>query len=61
MKKDFLHITDFTADEIWETLQLAQSIKSKFYAGEEYRPFKGLTLSMIFAKPHFFRPEVLPA
>ena len=46
-----MHITDFTADEIWETLQLAQSIKSKFYAGEEYHPFKGRTLSMIFAKP----------
>ena len=27
MTKDFLHITDFTTDEIWETLSLAQSIK----------------------------------
>ena len=51
MAKDFLHITDFTADEILETLTLAQSIKAKFYAGEKYRPFKGQTLAMIFAKP----------
>ena len=51
MTKDFLHITDFTADEIWETLELAQSIKEKFYSGEEYYPFKGQTLAMIFAKP----------
>ena len=51
MTKDFLHITDFTADEIWETLELAQSIKAKFYAREEYYPFNGQTLAMIFAKP----------
>ena len=51
MAKDFLHITDFTSDEILDTLSLAQSIKAKFYAGEKYSPFKGQTLSMIFAKP----------
>ena len=51
MTKDFLHITDFTTDEIWETLSLAQSIKQKFYAQEEFHPFKGQTLAMIFAKP----------
>jgi len=51
MAKDFLHITDFTADEILETLDLSRSIKAKFYAGEKYRPFKGQTLAMIFAKP----------
>ena len=46
-----MHITDFTADEILETLDLARSIKVKFYTGEKYRPFKGQTLAMIFAKP----------
>ncbi len=46
-----MHITDFTADEILETLDFARSIKAKFYAGEKYRPFKGQTLAMIFAKP----------
>ncbi len=51
MDKDFLHITDFSSDEIWETLDLAQTIKKKFYARENYTPFKGHTLAMIFAKP----------
>jgi ornithine carbamoyltransferase len=51
MTKDFLHITDFTTDEILETLDLAQTIKEKFYANEEYHPFKGKALAMIFAKP----------
>ena len=51
MAKDFLHITDFTTDEILGILDLARSIKAKFYAGEKYRPFKDQTLAMIFAKP----------
>ena len=51
MTKDFLHITDFTTDEIWETLTLAQLIKKKFHSGEKYHPFDGKTLAMIFAKP----------
>jgi len=51
MTKDFLHITDFSTDEILETLELARTIKEKFYNGEEYLPFKGKTLAMIFAKP----------
>ena len=51
MTKDFLHITDFTTDEILETLELARFIKSKFYSGDTYLPLKGKTLAMIFAKP----------
>ena len=51
IKRDFLHITDFTTDEVWETLELAKWIKNKFKKGETYSPFKGKTLSMIFAKP----------
>ena len=51
MTKDFLHITDFTTDEILETLELARFIKSKFYSGDAYLPMKGKTLAMIFAKP----------
>ncbi len=51
MKKDFLHITDFTTEEIWEILELAQTIKAKFYKGEEFLPCKGKSLAMIFAKP----------
>lgn len=51
MKRDFLHITDFTAEEIWETLELARWIKNKFRSGEEFHPFRNRTLAMIFAKP----------
>ena len=51
MKRDFLHITDFTTEEIWETLELSKWIKKKFRDGETYEPFKGKSLAMIFAKP----------
>ncbi len=51
MKKDFLHITDFTTDEIWETLELAKEIKAKLKNREDYKPFKDHSLAMIFAKP----------
>ncbi len=51
MTKDFLHIADFTADEILGMLDLAKEIKSKFYKHEEYKPFKNQSLAMIFAKP----------
>ena len=51
MKRDFLHITDYTTEEIWETLELARWIKNKFYLRKEYHPFKDRTMAMIFAKP----------
>ena len=51
MKRDFLHITDFTTEEIWETLELAKEIKAKLNSKEDYKPFKGQTLTMVFAKP----------
>ena len=51
MKRDFLHITDFTTDEVWEVLNLSKEIKAKLKNGEEFTPFKGKTLAMIFAKP----------
>ena len=51
MKRDFLHITDFTTEEIWETLELARWIKNKFRSGEEFHPFRNRSLAMIFAKP----------
>ena len=51
MKRDFLHITDFTTEEIWETLELARWIKNKFHSREEYHPFNNRSLAMIFAKP----------
>jgi len=51
LKKDFLHITDFNTEEVWETLELAKVIKVKLKNGEEYKPFKDQSLAMIFAKP----------
>ena len=51
MKRNFLHITDFTSEEIWETLELARWIKNKFEINEIYHPFNNRSLAMIFAKP----------
>ncbi len=51
MKRDFLHITDFSAEEIMETFELAKEVKAKFNNREDYKPFKDETLAMIFAKP----------
>ena len=51
MKRDFLHVTDFTADEILETFALAKEVKARFKGREDYKPFKDHTMAMIFAKP----------
>ena len=51
MKRDFLHITDFTADEIHETFALAGEVKARFKKREDYKPFKDHSMAMIFAKP----------
>ena len=51
MPKDFLHITDLTAEEILDLFQVAARTKARFANREDYRPFQGLTLAMIFAKP----------
>ncbi|TKB06792.1 ornithine carbamoyltransferase [Desulforhopalus sp. IMCC35007] len=51
MKRDFLHITDFTADEIHETFVLAKEVKARFKGREDYKPFKDHTMAMVFAKP----------
>ncbi len=51
MKHDFLHITDFSAEEIMETFQLAKEVKTKIINREDYKPFKDQTLAMIFSKP----------
>ena len=51
MKKDFLHISDLSADEIFELLDKSKWIKQKFKNRENYLPFDRKTLAMIFAKP----------
>ncbi len=51
MKKDFLHIDDWSLDEIETSLDLAVEVKAKLKRREAFSPFKNLTLAMIFAKP----------
>ena len=51
MKRDFLHITDFSKDEIIDFIDEAKWIKNKFKSREAYYPFKDESLAMIFAKP----------
>jgi len=51
VKRDFLHITDFTSDEVLETLDIAKEVKAKLKSGEDYKPFKNRSMAMIFAKP----------
>jgi ornithine carbamoyltransferase len=51
MTNHFLHITDLAADEIWDVFHLAERTKARFEKRDDYVPFKGLSLAMIFAKP----------
>ena len=51
MPNPFLHISDFSKDEIWNMLHLAKESKTKFHNREDYKPFNGQSLAMIFAKP----------
>ncbi len=51
MKKDFLHIDDWSIDEILTTLDLAQEVKAKLKRREDFLPFRHHSLAMIFAKP----------
>ena len=49
--KHFLHISDYKADELWEIMELAKSVKGKFRKREDYPHFRNKSLAMIFAKP----------
>jgi len=51
VNKDFLHVDDWTQDEILSVLDLSVEVKQKLKNREPYAPFKGHTLAMIFAKP----------
>ena len=51
MKRDFLHVSDFNADEIHEVFAIAKEVKERFKRREDYRPFANHTMAMIFAKP----------
>ena len=51
MPKHFLHLSDYTNEQIWEILHLAKELKAKFHKKESYKPFKDQSLAMIFDKP----------
>lgn len=51
MHRNFIHVTDFTTDELWATLHLAKEVKARLKNREDYQPFRDHSLAMIFAKP----------
>ena len=51
MKRDFIYTTDFNVDEIHNFFESAVAIKNKLINGEDFKPFQGKSLAMIFAKP----------
>lgn len=51
MVKHFISIADYSKQEIEEIFSLTKNLKEKTKKGEEHHLCKGLTMSMIFAKP----------
>jgi ornithine carbamoyltransferase len=51
VRKDFLAISDLSADEINEIFDLTKEVKAKNKQGEIYHPLTGKTMAMIFQKP----------
>ncbi len=51
MSRNFIHIDDFTTQEILDTFELARMVKEKLKRREDYKPFRDHSLAMIFAKP----------
>lgn len=48
----FLHIDDFSKEELLAMLQTAAEVKAKLKADDQsYKPFAGKSLAMIFTKP----------
>jgi len=51
MKRDFLHINDYSAEVINSLVATATTVKKRFHQKETFEPFDGMSLAMIFAKP----------
>lgn len=51
MLDNFLHVDDFTDEQLIEILDKSKWIKQKFKDRADYTPLKGMTMAMIFAKP----------
>ncbi|KAJ9505161.1 hypothetical protein QJQ45_020368 [Haematococcus lacustris] len=50
--KHFLHLDDFSKDELQSMLDLGLMAKKRFYERDEsFKPFAGQTMAMIFTKP----------
>ncbi|KAG2494604.1 hypothetical protein HYH03_007369 [Edaphochlamys debaryana] len=50
--KHFLHLDDFSKEELMDILEKAKLCKAKFYTRDEsFKPFAGQTMAMIFTKP----------
>lgn len=50
--KHFLHLDDFSKDELEDMLARARDAKRRLYSRDAaFRPFEGLSLAMIFTKP----------
>jgi len=48
----FLHIDDFSTDQLMAMLDTAREVKAKLKADDQsYKPFHGKSLAMIFTKP----------
>ncbi|MCZ2128225.1 MAG: ornithine carbamoyltransferase [Anaerolineales bacterium] len=51
VKKDFLHIADFSAEELQDLLNLAIDLKKEYFNGGNAPLLKGKALAMVFQKP----------
>lgn len=50
--RDFLTLQEFTSEELWRIIKLAEKLKEEYYSGERIKPLlKGKILAMIFQKP----------
>ena len=48
----FLHIDDFSKDDLSAMLSTARTVKDRVLRGDnDYKPFAGMTMAMIFTKP----------
>ena len=47
----FLHISDYSKEELWDILELSKVVKAKFHRREDHKVFRNKSLAMIFAKP----------
>lgn len=50
-KSDFVHLDDFSKEELLTILDRAKDVKQRVKTDVEYQPLRGKSMSMIFAKP----------